>query len=191
MPVPPFETAASRPPRGEVVVWACLQRSSLGKAYFIILSRAGAWAHSPFAVRARSTAGVPRMKGLGPRGAWCSLLAVAPVCRLPTRAGPWRQAGCASLDLSDIQNGPHAGAQIGESIGLADQVHAGIEPAVVDDGVARVAGGEQHLEAGRRFTASSANWRPFMPPGITTSVNSRSMSGSRSSTSSAALPLAA
>src|SRR5579883_3248769 len=32
--------------------------------------------------------------------------------------------------------------------GLEEQGHAGVEPALVDDGVARIAGGEEHLEIG-------------------------------------------
>ena len=51
----------------------------------------------------------------------------------------------------------------------------------MDDGVAGVAGDVQHLDAGPAARTSSASWRPFMPPGSTTSVSSRSMCGAPSS----------
>src|SRR5665647_1502014 len=49
---------------------------------------------------------------------------------------------------------------------------ARIEHAVMDDGIARVASGVEHLSWGLTFSAASASCRPFMP-GITMSVNSR------------------
>ena len=62
------------------------------------------------------------------------------------------------------------------AVGLGQQQHAGIEPAVMHDGVLGVARGEQHLQAGppprpprRRAGGRSCG------PGMITSVNSRSM----------------
>nr|GEU28229.1 hypothetical protein [Tanacetum cinerariifolium] len=44
-------------------------------------------------------------------------------------------------------------------IGLADQLHAGIEPAAVDDGVFRVAGREQHGNPGQAFPGLARQFR--------------------------------
>ena len=59
------------------------------------------------------------------------------------------------------------------------------------DGVFGVAGCVQVFIAGRRLTASSANWRPFIEPGMMTSVNNRSIVGLASIKASASAAFAA
>ena len=73
-------------------------------------------------------------------------------------------------------------------VGLADEPHAGIEPSVVDHGVAGVAGREQRRHVGAKPAALVGGLRPLRPPGSTTSVKRRSTRAGPARMSSASLP---
>ena len=47
------------------------------------------------------------------------------------------------LEPIPVEHAPYLGGQLGEGKGLPDQVHPGVEAAMVDDGVRGVARGEQ------------------------------------------------
>lgn len=65
--------------------------------------------------------------------------------------------------------------------GLDDEFHAGIEPALMHEGVACIAGGKHTLNPGQRCRTLSASGQPFIPLGSPTSVKSRSTLDSFSS----------
>jgi hypothetical protein len=69
----------------------------------------------------------------------------------------------------------HLARQRFARVRLAQQFDARIEPPAVHDGVFGIAGGEQHRQLGRRSRALRASSGLRRGPGMTTSVNSRSI----------------
>src|SRR5690606_32649661 len=62
------------------------------------------------------------------------------------------------------------------AVGLVEEQHPRVEATVVDDGVLGVARGVEHPKAGVQHPGMLRQIAALMPPGITISVNSRSMS---------------
>ena len=102
----------------------------------------------------------------------------API-RQAASAGPLSTDIAAAWNASTAKRQPEHPGEFGFAIGLCQQQHAGIEAAMMDDGVLGIPDVYRVFSAGRRFSASSTSWRPFMGPGMITSVNSRSMAGAR------------
>src|SRR5207253_794158 len=82
--------------------------------------------------------------------AFCALTIAVPPAQTVAKDVPARYcrrpSGRAWLRASE--HAPDLPRHVGLAERLHQQVDPGIEPAVVDDGVARVAGGEKHLEIG-------------------------------------------
>ena len=94
----------------------------------------------------------------------CALFLRVKISKLGHMA-PRDRGDVSGWSTSAAQRGAHHARQVGFSIGLRQQQHAGVEPAVMHDGILSVAGREQYLEGGPasprpRRPADGRSWRP-------------------------------
>ena len=73
-----------------------------------------------------------------------------------------------------VQNAADLCSQLFAAVRFAEKLYSSIEAAIVDNGVFGITGSEQDPQLGYDSTARSANCRPLITPGMTTSVNKRS-----------------
>ena len=71
----------------------------------------------------------------------------------------WRRFRFCIQHVADLRR------EFAEAEGLDDQLHTLVEPTVMDDGVARISGCEQHLEGGTKRLRLCRNLRASESPG--------------------------